>query len=162
MGGFHYGAARYFADTEFMNLLGATQHRIGLVSLVVLTAAFFGRVAAQLTQRFAQIDALPEFVSWQSGALPYPALVVSQVAILVAMVWVISRVHDNSLDMARRTSLIVAGLGVFYFVSMLVRMVIGLTVGSGHSWWDAPLPTIFHLVLASFVLVTAFVGRSEQ
>ena len=36
---------------------------------------------------------------------------------------------------------------------MVVRLMLGLTVLSSHYWFANHLPTFFHLVLASFMLV---------
>jgi hypothetical protein len=43
--------------------------------------------------------------------------------------------------------------GGLYFATMLVRLVLGLTVLSTNRWFSSILPTIFHLVLASYLLV---------
>ncbi len=37
---------------------------------------------------------------------------------------------------------------------MVVRLVLGLTVMSSHYWFANHLPTVFHLVLASFMGIT--------
>ena len=44
-----------------------------------------------------------------------------------------------------------AAAAAVYFAAMLVRLVLGLTVARGHWWLDAPLPTAFHLGLASYL-----------
>jgi hypothetical protein len=36
---------------------------------------------------------------------------------------------------------------------MLVRLILGLTVLSGQRWFASPVPTLFHLVLAAYVLL---------
>jgi len=36
---------------------------------------------------------------------------------------------------------------------MLFRLVAGLTFVTNHSWFSARIPTFFHLVLASFLLL---------
>lgn len=58
-----------------------------LLGLLIL---FFFRVAAQLIQAFSPVTVLPPFEIWQSGALPYPVLVLFQLIILAAcsrVVW---------------------------------------------------------------------------
>lgn len=43
--------------------------------------------------------------------------------------------------------------GGIYFTTMLVRLVLGLTILSTNRWFSSILPTMFHLVLASYLLV---------
>jgi hypothetical protein len=43
-------------------------------------------------------------------------------------------------------------LGVLYFGSMSARLVLGLAVFSDVAWFAKPLPALFHLVLAGYVL----------
>ena len=52
---------------------------IALASLLLL---FVARVLAQLIQLLWPNDLLPEFAEWQSGTLPYGALLASQIAIV--------------------------------------------------------------------------------
>jgi hypothetical protein len=50
-------------------------------------------------------------------------------------------------------ALLVAGAA--YFAFMLFRLVGGLTFLQHLAWFQAMLPTLFHLVLAAFLLVLA-------
>jgi hypothetical protein len=43
--------------------------------------------------------------------------------------------------------------GALYFAAMAARIVLGLTVLSDRRWFASPIPTIFHLGLAGFVLL---------
>ena len=45
-------------------------------------------------------------------------------------------------------------LGWVYFVAMGIRLLSGLTVAPNHFWFGAIVPTLFHLVLACFLLVS--------
>jgi hypothetical protein len=47
---------------------------------------------------------------------------------------------------------LLAGL---YGTVMGARLLLGLTLFDGHWWFDAPLPTAFHLVIASYLAVYA-------
>ena len=40
-----------------------------------------------------------------------------------------------------------------YFAFMATRLLLGATLLSESSWWHAPIPSVFHLVLAGFLLV---------
>ena len=124
--------------------------------LAVLAAAFLARVVAQLAQAVTTVSFLPAFDAWQSGALPYPVLLGSQLLILAVQAVVIRRAASGSLRLSTGRRRALALLGGLYFAAMVGRGVAGLTVLDGHGWFDAPLPTVFHLVLASFVLVTAY------
>lgn len=58
-------------------------------------------------------------------------------------------------------------LGLIYFVAMTARLVIGLANLSALDWFHKPLPAIFHLVLAAFVLTLAayhldWVGKGNK
>ena len=53
------------------------------VVATVLLAVFVFRVFAQLLQSYAPTPALPPFAAWESGALPYPALVAAQAVIII-------------------------------------------------------------------------------
>ena len=44
-------------------------------------------------------------------------------------------------------------LGLIYLVTMGIQLVVGLVIAPNHFWFGATLPTVFHLVLAAFVMV---------
>ncbi|MBN9318414.1 MAG: hypothetical protein BGN86_03070 [Caulobacterales bacterium 68-7] len=123
--------------------------------LGVLLAAFIGRVAAQLVQAWRPVGWLPPFDAWQSGALPYPVLVASQVAIIVLALWVIRGVATGRMRRSTTLGRVLLAFGAIYFIGMAARLVLGLTVLSHVGWFTAILPAIFHLVLAGFVLTWA-------
>ena len=134
----------------------------GRWALLFLAVAFGGRVLAQLVQRFAAVDVLPAFDAWQSGAVPYSVLLAGQVAILAVAGVVTVKAWHHQLWMSPLTVRLVGGFGATYFVFMAVRLVAGQSFASGHSWWDAPLPSVFHLVLASFMLATSIIGARSR
>ncbi|MEM9892088.1 MAG: sterol desaturase family protein [Actinomycetota bacterium] len=123
--------------------------------LIGLTALFAGRVAAQLIQAVAEVAWLPAFDAWQSGALPYPALVAGQTAILTVQVGLIRRVADGRLGPDSPTRRMSAIVGSIYGTVMAARLVLGTTVLDGHGWFDAPIPSLFHLGLAAFLVTLA-------
>lgn len=43
--------------------------------------------------------------------------------------------------------------GALYFLTMFARLVLGLTVYRGIRWFASYIPTVFHLVLASWLLL---------
>jgi len=92
--------------------------------LWLFTILVFGRVVGQLVvARFAP-RWLPPFDQWQSGLLPYPALLAGQAVVLSLMVWI-------SIDFSRKTGFWVEprpwlGLAAivwsyFYFAAMIFQ-----------------------------------------
>jgi hypothetical protein len=116
-----------------------------------LTTLFALRVAAQPAALVVDAPLLPGFERWHSGAIPYPALVVTQLLILVWMLRTASHFHQGRVVPRRRLGLAMLVFGDLYFTSMLLRLVLGATVLSERRWFASPLPTFFHLVLATYV-----------
>ena len=146
-----------------MNMVNpaARGRHAALLSLLLL--AFLFRVIAQLVQAWRPIVWLPPFDAWHSGALPYPVLVIAQVLIVAVALWCIVGIASGSQRANPRAGAILRVLGWIYAVVMAARLVLGLTVLHAIRWFDAPLPSMFHLVLASMVLALAsfHLGRVE-
>jgi len=122
-----------------------------LVVLAVLQLLFLARVIAQLVQSRWSVDWLPGFDEFQSGALSYRALGITQIAILGIQSWVVFGVARGRRILNGVAMRVLGTIGIVYFVAMVARLVAGATVASGHSWIDNPIPSLFHLVLASFL-----------
>jgi hypothetical protein len=118
-----------------------------------LSAAFVVRVVAQPLALVVDTPYLPRFDAWHSGALPYPALVASQVAILVWLAGTAARVRRGTLTRRRRFGTWLLTLGAVYATSMVARLVLGVTMFRDVRWFASPVPTLFHLVLAAYLLV---------
>lgn len=129
--------------------------RRGALALSVLLLLFVARVVAQLWQYLWPNDVLPPFSEWQSGLLPYPALVTGQIAIILVSLWVIGRLMHGVLRPRPRVGLVLLAFGTVYFVFMAFRLVAGLTILKGAAFFGATLPAVFHLVLASMLIITA-------
>ena len=99
---------------------------------------------------------LPEFEAWHSGVLPYWLLVVSQVAILALLAWTARQFTSGAVQPWRPAGLAALTFGALYFTTMVVRLLLGLTLLSDRRWFASRLPTVFHLVLASYLLVFAW------
>jgi hypothetical protein len=121
--------------------------------LWVLLALFAFRVVAQPLSLVIRSGMLPQFESWHSGALPYSLLVASQLVILAALVWTAWRFTIGAVTPRHSVGVVALAFGGLYFVGMLARLALGLTVLSRQRWFASPLPTVFHLVLAAFVLL---------
>ncbi len=121
--------------------------------LLILTGLFVFRVVAQLTQAWHPVAFLPSFKIWQSGALPYPILLMFQIGILAVCLRIVWRMFQGVVVAVPKKGRILLYLGGLYLTAMGIRLIIGLTVAPGHFWFGAILPTIFHLVLSAFMLV---------
>ena len=118
-------------------------------------AAFAARVAAQPAAAVTNWRGLPPFDAWQSGALPYAWLFVAQLALLAWMARTAWRVSRGAESPVRGRGRVVGAGAALYGAVMLARLLLGLTAFAGHWWLDAPLPTVFHLVIASYLGVYA-------
>lgn len=130
-----------------------TLYKQRLFGLWLCTFIFALRIIAQPLSTTAYFSYLPPFDAWYSGALPYPVLLVSQGLILFTMAYVNMRWSRGIAMPDLRTGQLLLGLGALYIVAMLTRMILGLTFLAGHPWFDRPLPTAFHIVLAGYMLI---------
>ena len=107
----------------------------------------------QLIQALAPVAILPAFETWHSGALPYPLLVAAQLAIIAVYARIAWGIQAGRTRPDLRLGRWLLGFGSVYGGFMVVRLVLGATVAR-QAWFDAPIPSVFHLVLAAFLLVT--------
>lgn len=121
--------------------------------LMLLLFLFCLRVGAQLLQYFFPVSFLPAFEDWHSGALPYWILVIFQIIIIVFCFRLTYQFITGTVRSNQKTGKICLLFGIVYFSIMLFRMIAGLTFAPDHVWLGARIPTLFHLVLASFVLI---------
>ncbi|HEX5007309.1 MAG TPA: sterol desaturase family protein, partial [Hyphomonadaceae bacterium] len=105
--------------------------------------------------------ALPPFSAWQSGTLPYPVLVLSQFAIIVASTWAIIAISRGKLGPSPRIGLLVLVAGILYFSFMAFRLVAGLTFLKDSPFFGVILPAVFHLVLASMLIIVGLHLRRQ-
>ena len=118
-----------------------------------LTLLFGLRILAQPLAQL--VPALPGFNAWHGGVLPYPVLLLSQLAIAAMMINTNLRLGRGAIMPHSRLGRWLAWLGSLYFAGMLLRLVLGQTRYAGSPWLDRPLPTLFHLVLAAWILLLA-------
>jgi len=121
--------------------------------LWLLSGLFLLRVMAQLAVLFVEIPYLPPFERWHSGTLPYGVLLACQLAILLVMIRVALGISFGRVAPVNGLGAILLSIGTAYFGLMCIRLTLGLTVLSGHHWFTSHIPTVFHLVLATFVLL---------
>ena len=119
----------------------------------MLLLAFAIRVIAQPLALVFDSALLPPFESWHSAALPYGLLLASQVAILLALGWTAWRFTTGDVAPRRAAGTLALILGTVYLLTMVARFVLGLTALSHVRWFASPLPTVFHMVLAAYLLL---------
>ena len=100
----------------------------------------------------------PRWSSGKSGLLPYPALLAAQVIILVTFgiaAAQFTRGRGYFVDGGRwlGTPLWIAGW--IYALSMVLRYVVWMAIRPDQRWTGDLIPVVFHVVLASFLLVVA-------
>ena len=117
--------------------------------LWILLALFALRVLGQLLVVAGVAPFLPPMDDWQSGLLPYPLLLVSQILILCLLATVCAQFSRGSGYFVRHHSSLATPLwiaGWIYAGGMVVRYAL-LRRDS--------IPVVFHIVLATFLLVVA-------
>lgn len=134
-----------------------------LASLAISILFLFKlRVVSQFIQVVYPISFLPPFESWQSGLLPYPILFIFQILIIIWMSNQCLKVARGNIPPNAIKSRILLWLGGAYFLIMLTRLIGGLTILSQHYWFNAKLPTFFHLILSIFLLILSGIYSRKQ
>ena len=137
-----------------------TRSRV-ITALCLLLGMFAFRVISQFMQLIGEYSWLPEFDSWHSGVLPYPVLLASQIALMgLATTIIVGLVRGDHLAPRYRGAALCL-IGRVYLYGMLIRLLLGITILSDHHWFGSTLPTLFHVVLASFVIVLGNYERSQ-
>lgn len=121
--------------------------------LTLLTVLFVLRVLAQLVQILEEVAFLPALELWQGSSLPYPVLFVSQVFIIGIQIVIISRVRRGLIRPRAWKINLCYWFGGIYISIMIVRLLAGLSFLSDNSWFNKSLPAVFHIVLASYILI---------
>jgi hypothetical protein len=147
--------------TSLPDRRGRSQHTV-VITLGVLTFAFFLRVIGQAVQAWAPQSFLPPFDAFQGSSLPYGVLLLTQLSILAAMVVVTARIYRCTLMPQRRTGAVLAWLGGAYLSVSIARILIGVFMAAAPAWFRTWLPATFHLVLAAFVLTLAYFHHTPR
>lgn len=129
------------------------EHRLYGRCLWLLLGLFVVRVVAQPLAGLTGWRWLPPFSAWQSGALPYPFLLAAQLVVAALMAAAAAGVAGGRTRPRPVAGRVLAAVAVVYGGVMATRLVLGLTAFRGHWWLDAPLPTVFHLGLTTFIVV---------
>ena len=126
------------------------------VALWILLGVFALRVLGQLLVVAGMAPFLPPIDEWQSGLLPYPVLLASQILILALLITVCVQFSRGRGYFVRHRAWLATPLwvvGWIYATGMVVRYVL---------LRRDIIPVIFHIVLASFLLVVAHHHRQSR
>jgi hypothetical protein len=126
--------------------------------LWLLLAAFFARVLGQVLVAYGHVHFLPPMEQWQSGLLPYPLLLASQIVILAllgAVALDFTRGHGRFVRPSGRVATVLTWFGGIYLSGMVVRYAISMWRHPEWRWIGHTIPIVLHCVLATFVLVVA-------
>jgi uncharacterized protein len=129
-------------------------------ALWILLALFSGRVLGQLAVAVDAAPFLPPMEQWQSGLLPYPALLASQIALLAVMATICRRFSRGDVERRRWLGNPLWIVGWIYAGGMAIRYGVWMTIRPEERWTGDLIPVVFHIVLASFLLVVASHHRS--
>lgn len=121
--------------------------------LWLLLGLFVVRVVAQPLALIIDTPLLPRFESWHSGVLPYPALVIAQFLIIAWFARTAARFGNGNVVPGHRRGGFFLLFASVYFLTMLTRLVLGLTIYRESRWFTSYIPTVFHLVLATWLLL---------
>ena len=121
--------------------------------LWLMLGLFTIRVLSQPIALYVDTPLLPRFESWHSGLLPYPALVLTQVVIILWLSRTAWTFTTGAIVPRFQFGVVMMALGGVYFAAMAMRLLLGATVLGDERWFASPLPTVFHLVLATYLLL---------
>ena len=126
------------------------------ILLGVLSLAFAARVVGQLLVGVVGVSFLPPAEAWDSGLIPYPALLSVQLVILIAQIeisrelWIGSGVASLPRPGVGR---VLAWISVIYFIAMATRYVVTNVLMPEAGPFGDTIPIVFHWVLAAYMWI---------
>jgi hypothetical protein len=122
--------------------------------LGILATAFLARVLGQALVAFLHVGFLPPMKEWYSGLLPYPVLLPAQLAILAFQFEVSRQLWRKSGPLTKprpRLGRVLKWFSLVYFLAMIARYVITMTLHPEKRWFGGAIPIAFHWVLAVYL-----------
>ena len=122
--------------------------------LAVFTLLFILRVCGQILVAIVDIDFLPPFEQWYSGVLPYSALLPIQILIIGVMLKIVLDFAGGSglfIKPKPRAAVFIKWFSYVYFLSMVTRYAVTMTLHPEFRWFTGTIPIWFHMVLAAFL-----------
>ncbi len=132
-------------------------------TMTLLGGLFLLRVVGQVLVTYAEVEWLPAVEHWQSGLLPYPALLASQLVILVLMVAIIADVRRGGGSLAGlhpQFGRAVWWFGCLYLASMVARYALTMALRPEWQWFERSISIFFHCILAVYLLVYSNVPKT--
>jgi len=117
------------------------------------TILLVGRVLGQLIVALRAPRWLPPMEQWQSGLLPYPALLVGQLVVLALMIWIsidFSRGAGYWVEPHPRLGLAAVWWSGLYAAAMVVRYIVRMARRPDQRWLGGTIPIVFHIIVAAF------------
>jgi hypothetical protein len=131
--------------------------------LALLTLLFALRVLGQALVAFFDVTWLPAMEQWFSGLIPYPALLIIQLLMLLLMIKVAAEIWRGRgfyAELRPHWSQFLQRFSAVYAGVMIVRYILTMTLQPEMHWFGGAIPIIFHFVLAAFIFVLGRYHRS--
>jgi uncharacterized protein len=152
-----------FCHTQKPNILTLMKRSHTILLLWSLYVAFAARVLGQILVATGAAPWLPPFEQWQSGIIPYQLLLVLQVVILLLFAKVAMDFTFESGFFAQphpRLQPHLQKFGQTYLSGMVARYALVNLLLPDMRQLAPLIPTIFHVVLATFILCYAYSNRT--
>ena len=124
------------------------------VFLALCTLLLFLRVIGQvIVFRFAP-RWLPPMAQWQSGLLPYPVLLASQIIVLTLMSLItidFMRGSGYFVEPHPQGAIFSLVFAAVYFGGMVLRYIVRMTRRPDQRWFGGTIPIVFHSIMAAFL-----------
>jgi hypothetical protein len=123
-----------------------------------LPVLFALRVLGQALVVFLDVAWLPAVEHWESGLLPYPALLAAQSVILVVLVTVDRQVWQGAgwfVEPRPRVGVWLRRFSYLYAGSMIARYAVSMALVPEWRWFGRAIPIVFHCLLALWLFAYA-------
>jgi len=134
--------------------------------LALLTFIFALRVLGQALAAVFGVAWLPAMEQWFSGLIPYPALLLIQLLMLILMAKITREVWRGTGFYSERRSHWAPFLLKFsavYAAAMVLRYALTMILHPEMRWFGHAIPIIFHFVLAGFIFTLGhYHGAGDQ
>ena len=124
--------------------------------LVALTVLFSLRVLGQVLVAFFSVPWLPSMEQWYSGLVPYPILLVIQLAMVTVMMKLSIEISRGAGRFAKQHpswSPILVSFSAIYAGGMALRYILTMLFRPELRWFGHTIPIFFHFVLAGFIFI---------
>lgn len=124
--------------------------------LLVFEGLFALRVGGQALVASRAPRWLPPMPEWYSGVVPYPRLVAIQIAMLAGMTLVAALVAGGLPGLVGGRELLgttLVAIAWVYAGSMVVRYIVRMWRLPEARWTGRSIPIVFHVVLATWLLI---------